>query len=87
MIHHGGRAIWIEQGCLKYLAYGLSTYSSVPLNDVHDVSIVAGGFLRPQRVAIRAKDRVDYVTPFFLNASAEAIRARLAEASSLPKAS
>ena len=85
VIHHGGRAVWIENGRLRYLAYGKSSYSSVPLETVENLSVVAGSVFRPARIAVQAKNGIEYITLFFLSPSAELIRARLAEALPLPQ--
>jgi hypothetical protein len=79
-VRHGGRAIWIESGHLRYPDSSKMTFASVPLGDVQDVSIVPGGFLRPVRIAIRARDNVDYIKAYFFHPSAELIRARLSDA-------
>lgn len=83
VIRHGGRAIWIENGVLRYPDSSRMTFASVPLGDVQDVSIVPGAFLRPKQVAIHAQGGIDYIRAYFFHPSAETIRARLAEALSL----
>lgn len=86
-MYHGARAIWIEDGRLRYLAYGNASFSDVPPGNVQDISIKTASFTGPTRIAIRMKDKVDYVTAFFLADPAPVVHARLAEALSLTQAS
>ena len=83
VVRHGGRAIWIENGCLSYPDSAKMTFASMPLSEVRDVSILPGGFLRPVRIAIDARGRTQYIMVYFLSPSAETIRGRLMEALSL----
>jgi hypothetical protein len=61
------------------------SYSSLPLGDVRDVSLVPGGLLRPQRSAISTPDKIEHLTPFYLSAPAKVVRARLMDVLPLPK--
>jgi hypothetical protein len=83
VISHRGRAVWIENGNLRYTGYGKLPFSSMPLADIQDLSVVQG-LLRPTRIAIHTKDGRDLMATSFLSVSADMIRARLAEILSLP---
>jgi hypothetical protein len=87
IIFHGGRAVWIEDGRLRYLPYGRASFSSVGVDDIKDFTVKPASFLRFAQIEIRMKSGwSEYITPFFLSSSAEVIRARLAEALGLTSA-
>lgn len=86
MVSHGGRAIWTENGTLRYTSYGSLPFSSLPVADIQGLSVMRG-FLRPARIAIRTKTGGDLMVTSFLSVPADVICARLAEALALPKTS
>ena len=86
LFRHSGRAVWIENGQLKFIApSGIATLRSLTMADIQDLSIKTF-LLRSSQVAIRMKrGSLHYISTGFFSASAGTIRARLAEALSPAK--
>lgn len=88
LFRHGGRAVWIENGQLKFIdPSGIATLRSLTVADIQDLSIKTF-LLRSSQVAIRMKrGSLHYISTSFSSASAGTIRTCLAEALSPAKLS